>query len=279
MHFVEPLLEEVCRSRRSAHSSRKALLVMFLLGLAATELLFRLPWTRRAAVEPSVAMMSSLSASARSTLRRPSGGYLLLPHAQLRRPPARHVAGVFPWSQGDSKSDAKDLEYEVVKSMNNYELRKYPRFTATATKYTNRATGIGTIKAYVDGANVADKKFSIFDPLLTRYTQVSGKFDRMMELPLDPEITDAPEPTTMTGELTVSGDEIVAVRDYEGVIDAKATPAFWKEMLADLDADGVKVVNRDEFRLALYGDLDYTPSMWTVDKRRKELWITVEAPA
>lgn len=172
------------------------------------------------------------------------------------------------------KTDENSPPYQVAQRKDLYELRIYGAYYVTRAPYSNREQGLASLMGYVEGGNEEEKTFPATQPLIMRYVDApdKGGFEKTMELSLGADATDPPAPTVGEARVAAAGGELLAVVGFEGVATPELAGKYRELLTTAVEADGLKVADPSEFRLATYGQL------YSLKPRLNELMLKVKLP-
>jgi hypothetical protein len=174
-----------------------------------------------------------------------------------------------------AQSAAPELPYSLLRRGSDYEVRRYPSYSAVQLKYSRRDEGFETLGSFTSG-------LSCLSPALM--TVDSTGSEKYMTWPLSfaaPGESTAPVPNDALEKskqkryannldvLTIPS-QVVAVAEFS---DASMEPVVRKadaELRQSLQRDGIVVPSSSDVRFAQYD------AIFSMGKRRGEVWIELE---
>ena len=90
-----------------------------------------------------------------------------------------------PSSSGAQQASGKELPYVLLRRAAGYEVRRYPQHVAVQTAYFQRIDAFGTLGAYTNGANVAEKELQPYVPSLMSVRQDERSLEQITDDALD----------------------------------------------------------------------------------------------
>ena len=158
---------------------------------------------------------------------------------------------------------AQDTEiqpYNVVKQLNDVEMRYYP--SATLVK-TNSGNAFGKLFQYISGNNKSSEKIAMTAPVYMS----EDKSEMAFVMPLDVHQKGAPEPKGKNVSLEVTKPRYVAAIRYGGYTNDTKEATHKKALLETLEANGIETI----------GDVEYLgyDSPYKFYNRRNEVMVEI----
>lgn len=158
---------------------------------------------------------------------------------------------------------AQDTEiqpYNVVKQLDNIEIRFYPSATLVETSGGNN---FGKLFRYISGSNAAAEKIAMTAPVYMN----EDKSEMAFVMPLSVHQKGAPTPEVENVSLRVTEPRYVAAIRYSGYTNETKEATYKKELLETLEANGIEALGAVEF-------LGYD-SPYKFYNRRNEVMVAV----
>lgn len=158
---------------------------------------------------------------------------------------------------------AQDTEiqpYNVVKQLNDVEMRYYP--SATLVK-TNGGNSFGKLFQYISGNNKSSEKIAMTAPVYMS----EDKSEMAFVMPLDVHQKGAPDPKGKNVSLEVTKPRYVAAIRYGGYTNDTKEATHKKALLETLEANGIETI----------GDVEYLgyDSPYKFYNRRNEVMVEI----
>lgn len=138
---------------------------------------------------------------------------------------------------------AQDTEiqpYEVVKILNEVEVRYYPSATLVETNGDNN---FGKLFQYISGNNEGSEKIAMTAPVYMS----EDKSEMAFVMPLEVHEKGAPTPKGKNVNLRITEPRHVAAIRYGGYTNASKEAAHKKQLLETLEANGIEPLGDVEF--------------------------------
>lgn len=158
---------------------------------------------------------------------------------------------------------AQDTEiqpYNVVKKLDNIEIRFYPSATLVETSGGNN---FGKLFQYISGNNKSSEKIAMTAPVYMN----EDKSEMAFVMPVEVHQKGAPTPMGENVSVRITEPRYVAAIRYSGYTNATKEASHKKELLETLEANGIDVLGAVEF-------LGYD-SPYKFYNRRNEVMVAV----
>ena len=146
----------------------------------------------------------------------------------------------------------EEPKYQIVKSNNNYEIRKYNKRLAVEVTYSNQDSGFRYLFNYISGENTASEKISMTVPVTqsvkidmtapVTQSKKNGKLVMQFYLPSKFTINTAPKPTNRRVSLVELEAGIYAVIKYSGRVTNNNFHRHYEELKEYLTKDNINFI-------------------------------------
>ena len=146
----------------------------------------------------------------------------------------------------------EEPKYQILKSNNNYEIRKYSNRLAVEVTYSNEDSGFRYLFNYISGENTTSEKVSMTVPvtqsvkidMTAPVTQSTKNGEMVMHffLPTKFTLDTAPKPTNNRVSLVVLEGGIYAVIKYSGRVTNKNFQKQYKILKDSLVRDNIDFI-------------------------------------
>ena len=143
----------------------------------------------------------------------------------------------------------EEPKYQILKSNNNYEIRKYSDRLAVEVTYSNQDSGFRYLFNYISGENTTSEKVSMTVPVTqsvkidmtapVTQSKKDGKLVMQFYLPSKFTLNNAPKPTNSRVSLVVLEGGIYAVIKYSGRVTDKNFQKHYKKLKEYLTKDNI----------------------------------------
>ena len=143
----------------------------------------------------------------------------------------------------------EEPKYNIIKSTENYEIRKYEDRLAVEVEYSKENSGFQYLFKYISGANITSEKVNMTVPvtqsvkidMTTPVTQSTkdGKMLMQFFLPSKFTIENAPQPTNKKVQLAIIEGGIYAIIQYSGRLTNKNYLKHYKKLKDHLNKDKI----------------------------------------
>ena len=143
----------------------------------------------------------------------------------------------------------EEPKYQILKSNNNYEIRKYSDRLAVEVTYSNQDSGFRYLFNYISGENTTSEKVSMTVPVTqsvkidmtapVTQSKKDGKLVMQFYLPSKFTINTAPKPTNRRVSLVAIEGGIYAVIKYSGRVTDKNFQKHYKKLKEYLTKDNI----------------------------------------
>ena len=142
--------------------------------------------------------------------------------------------------------------YSIVKSNENYEIRKYSDRLAVEVEFSSESSGFRYLFNYISGENTTSEKVSMTVPVTqsvkidmtapVTQSKKDGKLVMQFYLPSKFTINNAPKPTNNRVSLVVIEGGIYAVIKYSGRVTDKNFQKHYEELKKYLTKDNINFI-------------------------------------
>ena len=146
----------------------------------------------------------------------------------------------------------EEPKYQILKSNNIYEIRKYSDRLAVEVTYSNEDSGFRYLFNYISGENTTSEKVSMTVPVTqsvkidmtapVTQSKKDGKLVMQFYLPSKFTINNAPKPTNNRVSLVVIEGGIYAVIKYSGRVTDKNFQKHYEELKKYLTKDNINFI-------------------------------------
>ena len=143
----------------------------------------------------------------------------------------------------------EEPKFQILKSNNNYEIRKYSDRLAVEVTYSNQDSGFRYLFNYISGENTTSEKVNMTVPVTqsvkidmtapVTQSKKDGKLVMQFYLPSKFTLNNAPKPTNSRVNLVVLEGGIYAVIQYSGRVTDKNFQKHYKELKEYLTKDNI----------------------------------------
>ena len=142
--------------------------------------------------------------------------------------------------------------YKIIKSTQNYEIRKYSDRLAVEVEFSSESSGFRYLFNYISGENTTSEKVSMTVPVTqsvkidmtapVTQSKKDGKLVMQFYLPSKFTLNNAPKPTNSRVSLVVLEGGIYAVIKYSGRVTDKNFQKYYKKLKEYLIKDNINFV-------------------------------------
>ena len=146
----------------------------------------------------------------------------------------------------------EEPKYQILKSNNNYEIRKYNDRLAVEVTYSNQDSGFRYLFNYISGENTTSEKISMTVPVTQSVkidmtapvtkSKKNGKLVMQFYLPSKFTINTAPKPTNRRVSLVELEGGIYAVIKYSGRVTDNNFHKHYEELKEYLTKDNINFI-------------------------------------
>jgi hypothetical protein len=217
---------------------------------------------------------------------QPGGGYEAAPKAKGFQD---LLGQLKPGGRTAEAASDRELPYQLLRRVPDYEVRRYPLFVAVSSEYENRGDAMGTMGVYTNGSNEEEKELTAYVPALMsipkgewdqyRETTTPAEGDtKVMRWPMAVPVLGQPNPPKPGGRvegllaLDVVPSVVVAVRSFSDATTEPIVRGNVGLLRNALRRDGIQPggTTKEEFRLAQFDALN------SLFERRNEVWVTLD---
>ena len=146
----------------------------------------------------------------------------------------------------------EEPKYQILKSNNDYEIRKYSDRLAVEVTYSNEDSGFRYLFNYISGENTTSEKVSMTVPVTqsikidmtapVTQSKKDGKLVMQFYLPSNFTLNNAPKPTNSRVNLVILKGGIYAVIKYSGRVTNKNFQKHYEELKKYLTKDNIDFI-------------------------------------
>jgi len=142
------------------------------------------------------------------------------------------------------------VSYEVLKRIDDIEIRKYPKIILAVVEGYQGDSGFGLLFNYISGSNKARKKIQMTAPVITSEkikmtAPVISKEDYMaFVLPSSYDQETVPLPTNSDVKIVNQPEKILAVIRFSGKTSRKQVEKQIDRLLDILDKNQIQIINK-----------------------------------
>ena len=146
----------------------------------------------------------------------------------------------------------EEPKYQILKSNNDYEIRKYSDRLAVEVTYSNEDSGFRYLFNYISGENTTSEKVSMTVPVTqsikidmtapVTQSKKDGKLVMQFYLPSKFTLNNAPKPTNSRVSLLVLEGGIYAVIQYSGRVTDKNFQKHYEKLKEYLTKDNINFI-------------------------------------
>ena len=146
----------------------------------------------------------------------------------------------------------EEPKYQILKSNNDYEIRKYSDRLAVEVTYSNEDSGFRYLFNYISGENTTSEKVSMTVPVTqsikidmtapVTQSKKDGKLVMQFYLPSNFTLNNAPKPTNSRVNLVILKGGIYAVIKYSGRVTNKNFQKHYEELKKYLTKDNINFI-------------------------------------
>lgn len=166
--------------------------------------------------------------------------------------------------------DIETPKYQVIKTIDEVEIRKYPNLILAQTKLgsseykSSGNNGFRTVANYIFGGNSKQQKIAMTAPVIMN---MGDSATMSFVMPAEYEMNDLPKPTSDQVQIRTQESRILAVLRYGGYSDDEKIRKYAERLEEVLNENNIKVKGA-----LLY--MGYN-APWDVVKRRNEVAFEV----
>lgn len=166
--------------------------------------------------------------------------------------------------------DIETPKYQVIKTIDEVEIRKYPNLILAQTKLgsseykSSGNNGFRTVANYIFGGNSKQQKIAMTAPVIMN---MGDSVTMSFVMPAEYEMNDLPKPTSDQVQIRTQESRILAVLRYGGYSDDEKIRKYAERLEEVLNENNIKVKGA-----LLY--MGYN-APWDVVKRRNEVAFEV----
>lgn len=166
--------------------------------------------------------------------------------------------------------DIETPKYQVIKTIDEVEIRKYPNLILAQTKLgsseykSSGNNGFRTVANYIFGGNSKQQKIAMTAPVIMN---MGDSATMSFVMPAEYEMNDLPKPTSDQVQIRTQQSRILAVLRYGGYSDDEKIRKYAERLEEVLNENNIKVKGA-----LLY--MGYN-APWDVVKRRNEVAFEV----
>ena len=116
-------------------------------------------------------------------------------------------------------SETETLKYEVIKSFDKFEVRKYPKMILATTRLRggsyskNSSKGFRNVASYIFGGNDENKQISMTSPVIT---SVEDSMTMSFIIPSQYGLNELPLPDNENVEIEIQSQRLMAIISFSG---------------------------------------------------------------
>jgi hypothetical protein len=133
-------------------------------------------------------------------------------------------------------------KYELIKSYDKFEVRKYPEMVLATTKLTgesyskNSSKGFRNVASYIFGGNDANKKISMTSPVIS---SIEDSMTMSFIIPSQYSLNELPLPDNKNVEIVLQPERLMAIISFGGFANDYDIKYYTKTLKEELIKEGI----------------------------------------
>lgn len=168
-------------------------------------------------------------------------------------------------SRAKSSNDTRTINYEVLKSKDGFEIRKYPELTVATTQFNsnsysgNSRVGFRKIASYIFGGNSSKEQIPMTSPV---QMDMGSEPSMSFFMPGNVNPSDLPDPIRNDVIVTVQPSQVVAVIEFSGWASDDVLTKQFSLLKSKLEKDSIEFENTFSY-------LGYNPPYKLINRRNE----------
>lgn len=133
-------------------------------------------------------------------------------------------------------------KYELIKSFDKFEVRKYPKMILATTKlvgesYSNNSSkGFRNVASYIFGGNNENKQISMTSPVMS---SMEDSMSMSFIMPSEYELSELPLPNNENVEIEIQPERLMAIISFSGFANDYDIKYYTKILKDELIKEGI----------------------------------------
>ena len=139
-------------------------------------------------------------------------------------------------------SETETPKYEVIKSFDKFEVRKYPKMILATTKLVgesyskNSSKGFRNVASYIFGGNDENKQISMTSPVIA---SIEDSMTMSFIIPSQYELNELPLPDNNNVEIEIQPERLMAIISFSGFANDYDIKYYTKILKDELIKEGI----------------------------------------